>query len=55
MRGYPEYAYNHPLFTNDMRVYSDYKVSAFINGITQDQSIKKISTTWTRVGMTSSL
>ncbi|MCI7789392.1 MAG: hypothetical protein MR531_01200 [Lachnospiraceae bacterium] len=20
---YPDYAYNHPLFTNDMRVYSD--------------------------------
>ena len=37
---YPDYAYNHPLFTNDMRVYSDSKVSAFINGITQDQSIE---------------
>ena len=37
---YPDYAYNHPLFTNDMRIYSDSKVSAFINGITQDQSIE---------------
>ena len=36
---YPDYAYNHPLFTNGMRVYSDTKVSSFINSITRDQSI----------------
>ena len=24
---YPDYAYNHPLFTKDMRVYSDSKIS----------------------------
>lgn len=37
---YPDYAYNHALFTNNMRVYSDSKVSDFINGVTIDQRIK---------------
>ena len=36
---YPNYAYNHPLFTEGMRIYSDSKVSEFLNGITRDQSI----------------
>lgn len=36
---YPDYAYNHPLFTRGMKVYSDSKVSDFINSITRDQSI----------------
>lgn len=36
---YPDYAYNHPLFTERMKVYSDSKVSSFINSITRDQSI----------------
>lgn len=36
---YPDYAYNHPLFTSEMKVYSDSKVSDFITGITPDQSI----------------
>lgn len=36
---YPEYAYNHPLFTQDMRLYSDAKVSTFLNNITVDQRI----------------
>ncbi len=36
---YPDYAYNHPLFTEGMRVYSDSKVSKFLNDITVDQSI----------------
>jgi len=36
---YPDYAFNHPLFTEQMKVYSDSKVSTFINGITRDQSI----------------
>ena len=36
---YPDYAYNHPLFTDGMKVYSDTKVSDFINSITRDQSI----------------
>ncbi len=35
---YPSYAYNHPLFTTDMRVYSDSKVLEFINSITAEQS-----------------
>lgn len=37
---YPDYAFNHPLFTDKMRVYSDTKVSEFINTITRDQSIQ---------------
>ena len=36
---YPDYAYNHPLFTEGMRIYSDSKVSDFLNSITADQSI----------------
>ena len=36
---YPDYAYNHPLFTRGMRIYSDSKVSDFLNGLTMDQSI----------------
>lgn len=35
---YPDYAFNHPLFTDKMKIYSDSKVSAFINSITGDQS-----------------
>ena len=37
---YPDYAYNHALFTDDMRIYSDSKVSDFIQGVTIDQRIK---------------
>lgn len=36
---YPDYAFNHPLFTDGMRIYSDSKVSGFINSITRDQSL----------------
>jgi len=36
---YPDYAYNHPLFTDEMKMYSDAKVSDFLNGITVNQSI----------------
>ena len=35
---YPDYGYNHPLFTDKMRIYSDSRVSDFITGITPDQS-----------------
>ena len=35
---YPCYAYDHPLFTKDMRIYSDSKVSDFLSQITDDQS-----------------
>ncbi len=37
---YPDYAYNHPLFTEDMKIYSDAKVSKFINEITKEQSVE---------------
>ncbi len=37
---YPDYAYNHPLFTEGMRIYSDSTVSNFINGLERDQSIE---------------
>ena len=36
---YPDYAYCHPLFTQDMKIYSDAKVSQFLNEMTRDQSI----------------
>lgn len=36
---YPDYGYNHPLFTDKMKIYSDSKVSDFITSITPDQSI----------------
>ena len=34
---YPDYAYNHPLFTRDMVLYSDAKVSDFLHSVTADQ------------------
>lgn len=37
---YPDYAYNHPLFTQDMRIYSDSKVSDFLNSLDEDVSVK---------------
>ena len=37
---YPDYAYNHPLFTADMRVYSDSKISGFLRDISRDDSIR---------------
>ena len=36
---YPMYAYNHPLLTDKMHIYSDTKVSDFFASITDDQSI----------------
>ena len=36
---YPDYIYNHPLFTNGMKQYSDSSVSDFLNSVTDDQSI----------------
>lgn len=36
---YPDYAYNHPLFTEQMRIYSDSKLSEFLHSITREQSI----------------
>ena len=37
---YPDYAYNHALFTDDMKVYSDSKVSDFLQDVTVDQRIR---------------
>ncbi len=37
---YPDYAYNHPLFTTGMKVYSDSKVSSFLRDISRSDSIK---------------
>lgn len=34
---YPDYAYNHPLFTQDMKIYSDSTVSDFFRSITENQ------------------
>jgi transposase len=36
---YPDYAYNHSLFTQELRIYSDSKVSDFLRNITDDQSV----------------
>jgi len=36
---YPDYAFNHPLLTDDMRIYSDSKVSDFLGRVTIDQRI----------------
>lgn len=35
---YPDYAYNHPLFTEGMKIYSDSKISNFLNSLTAEQS-----------------
>ncbi|MDY3234699.1 MAG: transposase [Erysipelotrichaceae bacterium] len=37
---YPDYAYNHPLFTTNMRVYSDSALSDFLSSLTPDQRIE---------------
>lgn len=36
---YSDYAYNHPLFTDGMRIYSDSKVSDLLRSVTENQSI----------------
>jgi hypothetical protein len=35
---YPDYAFNHPLLTEGMRVYSDTKVSSFLSSITYEHT-----------------
>lgn len=37
---YPEYAYNHPLLTEDMRICSDSKVSSFLHDTSVDKRIR---------------
>ena len=34
---YPDYAYNHPLFTPDMKIYSDAAISDLLKSVTEDQ------------------
>ena len=36
---YPDYAYDHALFTDDMKIYSDSTVSTFLRDVTIDQRI----------------
>ena len=36
---YPDYAYNHPLLTEDMKIYSDSTVSRFLASISNDDSV----------------
>ena len=36
---YPDYAYDHPLFTDRMHIYSDSRISDFLREITIDQSV----------------
>ena len=36
---YPDYAFNHPLFTRDMALYTDTKISEFLHSITAEQRI----------------
>lgn len=41
---YPDYAYNHPLFTEKMKIYSDSKVSDFLGRVTDDHSVGFLNT-----------
>ena len=36
---YPDYAYNHPLLTEDMKIYSDSTVSRFLSSISDDDRV----------------
>jgi len=36
---YPDYAYNHPLFTPEYKIYSDSTVSTFISQISVEDSV----------------
>ena len=36
---YPDYAFCHPLFTNDMKIYSDSKISDFLRELGPEQSV----------------
>ena len=36
---YPDYAFNHPLFTEGMKIFSDSKISRFLRDISRDDSI----------------
>ena len=45
---YPDYAYNHPLFTNSMKIYSDSKVSDLFKDMSDDQRITFLNA-WTNM------
>ncbi len=45
---YPDYAFCHPLFTEKMRIFSDSKVSRFLNSVTQEQIIGFLNS-WNKV------
>lgn len=47
---YPDYAYNHPLFTTNMHVYSDSTVSNFLNDLTKEQQLKFLELWTNRTG-----
>ena len=36
---YPDYGFNHPLFSSGMKIYSDSKISSFLSEITHDQRV----------------
>lgn len=36
---YPDYGYNHPLYTEGMKIYSDSKVSSFLKDVSIDQRV----------------
>jgi len=44
---YPDYAYNHPLFTEGFHIYSDSKLSDFFHEISDDQRIRLLDR-WNR-------
>ena len=48
---YPDYAYNHYLFTEKMRIYSDSKVSRFLQGLKKEQGIE-FSNIWNKTKKT---
>src|SRR5690554_4761691 len=39
---YPDYAYNHPLFTDKMKMYSDSKISDFIGSIRSEEHTSEL-------------
>ena len=42
---YPDYAFNHPLFSENMQIYSDSKISSFLKGVT-DNEINTFLNAW---------
>ena len=44
---YPDYAYKHALFTSDMKIYTDSKVSDFLHGLKPEQSVGFLNS-WNR-------